>query len=107
LTRRLISCDSFLVPSGWFLKKLGYVHAMTLVLFAFGVRFLIYSLLSHPWAFVPVELFQGITFGIFYSLMVSYARAISPPGAASTVQGLIGAVFEGVGKYGGGRNSAV
>jgi len=45
-----------------------------------------------------MELFQGVTFGIFYSNMAAYASFISPPGAAATVQGLVGAAFEGFGK---------
>jgi hypothetical protein len=71
---------------------------MTLVLGAFGVRFLIYSVLTNPWTILPVELFQGITYGIFYSNMASYAYVVSPPGSAATVQGLVGAAFEGIGK---------
>lgn len=46
---------------------------MTLVLGAFGLRFIIYSLLTNPWHILPVELLQGVTYGIFYSNMASYA----------------------------------
>jgi MFS family permease len=79
---------------GWFIKKLGHVHCMTLVLGAFGVRLLIYSVLTNPWTILPVELFQGVTFGIFYSTMASYAYVVSPPGSAATVQGLVGSAFK-------------
>jgi len=51
----------------------------------------------HPWAFVPVELFQGITFGLFYSVMATYASKISPKGSEAAVQGIVGAGFEGLG----------
>jgi len=71
---------------------------MTLVLVAFGIRFLIYSLISNPWSILPVELFQGVTYGIFYSNMASYAYVVSPPGSAATVQGIVGAAFEGIGE---------
>jgi len=72
---------------------------MSLVLFAFGVRFLIYSILENPWWCLPVELFQGFTFGLFYATMASYASIVAPPGTEATVQGSVGAVFEGIGKY--------
>lgn len=83
--------------AGWIIKKLGHVHCMTLVLGAFGVRFIIYSFLTNPWSILPVELFQGLTYGIFYANMVSYANQVSPPGTAATVQGIFQAAFVGIG----------
>ncbi|XP_055690284.1 major facilitator superfamily domain-containing protein 6 isoform X2 [Lutzomyia longipalpis] len=87
----------FFFLSGWILKKIGHVHAMSLVLLGFGVRFLLYSTLTNPWWVLPIELLNGITFGIFYSTMASYASIVAPPGTEATLQGLVGAVFEGVG----------
>jgi MFS family permease len=81
------------------LRKIGHVHAMSLVLFAFGARFVIYSYLKNPWWCLPVELFQGFTFGLFYATMASYASIVAPPGTEATMQGTVGAVFEGIGKY--------
>lgn len=59
---------------------------MSLVLFTFGVRFLLYSVLTNPWLVLPIELMNGITFGIFYATMASYANIISPPGTEATIQ---------------------
>ncbi|CAH2103996.1 unnamed protein product [Euphydryas editha] len=87
----------FMFISGYLLKKIGHINSMTLVLFALGIRFLLYSLLTNAWWILPIELFQGITFGMFYPTMTSYANVLSPPGTETTVQGLVGAVFEGVG----------
>ena len=53
---------------------------MTLVLGAFGARFILYSVLTNPWYSLLVEVLNGITFGIFYAAMTSYAHIISPPG---------------------------
>ncbi|XP_067001445.2 major facilitator superfamily domain-containing protein 6 isoform X2 [Anabrus simplex] len=87
----------FFFLSGRILKKIGHVHAMTLVLLGIAVRFILYSVLSNPWWCLPIELFQGITFGIFYATMASYASIVAPPGTEATVQGLVGALFEGIG----------
>lgn len=87
----------FFFLSGHILRKIGHVHAMSLVLLAFGVRFILYYFLTNPWWCLPIELFQGLTFGIFYSAMTSYASIVSPPGTEATVQGLVGASFEGIG----------
>ncbi|XP_039287411.1 major facilitator superfamily domain-containing protein 6 [Nilaparvata lugens] len=87
----------FFFISSWMLKKIGHVNAMSLVLFAFGVRFLLYSILVDPWWCLPIELLNGLTFGTFYATMASYASIIAPPGTEATIQGMVGAVFEGIG----------
>ncbi|KAG4070995.1 hypothetical protein HA402_001432 [Bradysia odoriphaga] len=87
----------FFFLSGWILRKIGHIHAMSLVLIGFGVRFLLYSVLSNPWWVLPIELLNGVTFGLFYSTMTSYASIVAPTGTEATLQGLVGAIFEGVG----------
>lgn len=76
----------FFFISGKLLKKIGHVNAMSLVLLGFGVRFFLYSLLSNPWWVLPIELLNGVTFGIFYATMASYASIVSPPGTEATLQ---------------------
>ncbi|XP_038216332.1 major facilitator superfamily domain-containing protein 6 [Zerene cesonia] len=87
----------FMFLSGYILKKLGHINMMTVVLFAFGVRFVLYSVVTNAWWILPIEMLQGITFGMFYPTMTSYANVVSPPGTETTVQGLVGAIFEGIG----------
>ncbi|XP_043226818.1 major facilitator superfamily domain-containing protein 6-like [Amphibalanus amphitrite] len=97
----LVQCFLGEVPfffiSGWVIRKLGHVYTQTVVLLAFGVRFLLYSLLKNPWVVLPIELLNGLTFGLFYANMVGYACAVAPPGMTATLQGLVGASFECVG----------
>lgn len=76
----------FFFLSGWILKKIGHIHAMSLVLLGFGVRFLLYSLLTDPWWVIPIEFMNGITFGLFYATMASYASIVAPPGTEATMQ---------------------
>jgi len=83
--------------SGFILHKLGHIHTMTLVLAAFGARLLLYSVITSPWLALPIEILNGITFGIFYATMTSYAYVIAPAGFGSTMQGIVGAAFEGLG----------
>ncbi|XP_041987647.1 major facilitator superfamily domain-containing protein 6 [Aricia agestis] len=83
--------------SGWVVRRAGHAAAMSVVLLAFGGRFLLYSALRDAWWTLPVELLQGPTMGLLYPAMAGYAARAAPPGAATTVQGLAGAVFEGVG----------
>lgn len=76
----------FFFLSGWILKKIGHVNAMSLVLLGFSVRFFFYSILQDPWWVLPVELLNGVTFGIFYATMASYASIVAPPGTETTMQ---------------------
>ena len=46
---------------------------------------------------LPIELLNGLTFGMAYASMASYASIVAPPGTEATTQGLVGAVFEGLG----------
>ncbi|BES98086.1 Nucleoside H+ symporter [Nesidiocoris tenuis] len=87
----------FFFLSGRILKKLGHVNCMTLVLAASGVRFILYSFLVNPWWCLPIEIMNGVTFGLCYAAMTSYASIVALPGTESTMQGLVGAIFEGVG----------
>lgn len=113
----------FFFISGWFINKFGHNNCMTLVLFTFGIRLFLYSVLSNPWWVLPIELMQGITFGIFYTAMATYANIVAPHGTSATLQvkayfsiriyfqllhyknksrqflfqGLVGAIFEGIG----------
>ena len=89
----------YLCSTGWFLKKIGHVHTMTIILLAMGVRLLSYSFLTNPWSGLPIELLNGLTLGVYWSTMASYAFHVAPPGSASTLQGIFGAIFEGIGNY--------
>ena len=99
--------------SGWIINRLGHANTMTLVLGVFGIRSLLYTLLTNPWYSLLIEVLNGVTFGIFYATMTSYAHILSPPGGhilrlseelmpsvaglESTMQGIVGAAFEGLG----------
>lgn len=76
----------FFFLSGWILDKIGHIHAMSLILAGFGVRFFLYSLLRNPWLVLPIELLNGVTFGLFHSTMASYATIVAPPGTDATIQ---------------------
>lgn len=89
----------FLFFSGWIIKRLGYCYCMSLGLFVFFVRFYLYSVITNPIWILPVELLNGITFGLCHAVLIAYARIISPPNSVTTVIGFAGALFEGVGKF--------
>nr|CAH7760399.1 unnamed protein product [Callosobruchus chinensis] len=87
----------FLFLSGRILKKIGHENTMSLILLGLGCRLVLHSLVTNPWLTLPIELFNGLTFGLAFACMASYASIVAPPGTEATVQGMVGAVFEGIG----------
>ncbi|XP_055373887.1 major facilitator superfamily domain-containing protein 6-like isoform X2 [Condylostylus longicornis] len=87
----------FFFFSGYILKKIGHINCMHLVLAAFAIRMFYYSLMTNPWWVLPVEVLNGVTFGLCWTTMSSYANIIALPGTEATLQGLVGVLFEGVG----------
>ncbi|KOC63116.1 Major facilitator superfamily domain-containing protein 6 [Habropoda laboriosa] len=83
--------------SGSVLRKLGHVNVMSLVLLIYAIRFMAYSTVSNPWWFLIIEVLHGPTLGLCWPTMVSYGDKVTPPGSKATIQGFIGAVFEGIG----------
>ncbi|CAI6371698.1 unnamed protein product [Macrosiphum euphorbiae] len=83
--------------SGWFIKRIGHTYCMALGLFAFALRFYLYSVITNPIWILPVEFTNGITFGLCHAVLLAYARFIAPQSSATTVVALSGALFEGVG----------
>ncbi|XP_039279064.1 major facilitator superfamily domain-containing protein 6-A isoform X2 [Nilaparvata lugens] len=87
----------FFFLNAWVCKKLGLVNCMSLMLFLYGVVFLTISSLNNPWHFLPVALINGMTFSTLYSVMTSYANNLALPGTETTIQSLVGSVYEGIG----------
>nr|XP_034183921.1 major facilitator superfamily domain-containing protein 6 [Osmia lignaria]XP_034183929.1 major facilitator superfamily domain-containing protein 6 [Osmia lignaria]XP_034183937.1 major facilitator superfamily domain-containing protein 6 [Osmia lignaria]XP_034183947.1 major facilitator superfamily domain-containing protein 6 [Osmia lignaria]XP_034183956.1 major facilitator superfamily domain-containing protein 6 [Osmia lignaria]XP_034183966.1 major facilitator superfamily domain-containing pr len=83
--------------SGTVLRKLGHVNVMSLVLLIYAIRFMAYSTVSNPWWFLIIEVLHGPSLGLCWPTMVSYGDKVTPPGTKATIQGFIGAVFEGIG----------
>ncbi|XP_044734493.1 major facilitator superfamily domain-containing protein 6 isoform X2 [Chrysoperla carnea] len=84
----------FFFLSSFILKKLGHINTMNLVLIGLGTRLILYSTLTSPWFALPVELLHGLSYGVFYATMASYASIVAPLGTETTIQGLVSAVFE-------------
>lgn len=76
----------FFFISGYIIKKIGHIYSMHLIFLVLGIRFILYSVITNPWWYIPVELTSGLTFGLMYTTMTSYAFIIAPEGASTTVQ---------------------
>lgn len=84
--------------SGKILKRIGYVHCLSLCFFMYFIRFGLISLIPNPWWLVPIEFFmQGCTYALCYTCIVGYASEVAPPGTSATVQGLVAGMDDGIG----------
>lgn len=73
--------------SGKILKRIGYVHCLSLCFFMYFIRLGLISFITNPWWLVPIELFmQGCSYALCYTCIVGYASEVAPPGTSATVQ---------------------
>jgi MFS transporter, PPP family, 3-phenylpropionic acid transporter len=78
-------------------KKFGSYGLLILALVMFGVRSLLYGVVSTPAMVLVVQVFGGMIFPMMWVAGVSYADEHSPLRLKSSAQGLFGAMMFGVG----------
>lgn len=84
--------------SGQIIKHLRYFNCLTCTFISFAVRFGCYAYLQNPWFVLPVEVLHGITYAVFYASKTSFASVYATPGTEGTVFGILGALYDGLGK---------
>lgn len=78
-------------------KKFGSYGLLVLALVMFGIRSLLFGLVSTPFMVLVLQVFGGTIFPTMWLAGVSYADENSPSGLKSSAQGLFGAMMFGVG----------
>ncbi|XP_068244986.1 major facilitator superfamily domain-containing protein 6-like [Palaemon carinicauda] len=91
----ILSEMPFFYLAGHIIAKIGHFYSFFLALIAFCIRLCLYYTVTNPWWFMPIELFHGMSFGLAYASMASYANSITPKGAEATTQAIFGAAFFG------------
>ena len=80
-----------------FVKKFGSYGLLVVALVMFGIRSLLYGIISTPFMVLIVQAFGGMIFPIMWLAGVSYADEHAPLGLKSSAQGLFGSMMFGVG----------
>ncbi|KAK3856762.1 hypothetical protein Pcinc_036928 [Petrolisthes cinctipes] len=83
----------FLLLAGRIITRLGHINTFFVSLLGFCVRLCFYGAITNPWWFIPADLLHGVSFGIIYPCITSYASTVSPKGAVATTQAIFGATF--------------
>lgn len=80
----------FFFWSGWIIKKMGYGNCMALVLAAMAVRMYLYTVIWNPVWIIAIELLNGVSYALGYSVKMSYAKLLAPPDTLNSIIGFIG-----------------
>ena len=88
--------------AGRLLDRWGTRNVLIASLVAHVVRLLAYSQVRNPHIVLIVQLLHGPTFSLIWTSGVSYANRMAPTGMGATAQGLLSAVYFGMGAAGGG-----
>lgn len=87
-----------LYVAGRLIKRYGHMKCLYTVFVAYCIRFVSYSYLTNAWYVLPVELLNGLTFGLMWATVTSYGSIITLPGMSGTIQGLLSGLNFGLGK---------
>jgi MFS transporter, PPP family, 3-phenylpropionic acid transporter len=88
--------------SGRLLDRWGTRRVLIASLIAHIIRLIGYSAVRSPEWVLLIQLLHGPTFSLIWVAGVSYANQMAPKGMGATAQGLLSAIYFGVGATGGG-----
>eukprot|EP01117_Protostelium_nocturnum_P013697 TRINITY_DN5138_c0_g1_i1.p1 TRINITY_DN5138_c0_g1~~TRINITY_DN5138_c0_g1_i1.p1 ORF type:complete len:403 (+),score=108.66 TRINITY_DN5138_c0_g1_i1:321-1529(+) len=101
LTIQSVSEIPFFLFSGQIIDKITPQGGFLLASVAWVFRLLGFYFARNAFELLPWELLHGITFGIMYTSAVRIASTMVPPRLSTTIQGLLMAVYFGLGSASG------
>ncbi|XP_030746351.1 major facilitator superfamily domain-containing protein 6-like [Sitophilus oryzae] len=87
-----------LVLSGPLIKKIGHANVIFIGFVFYAIRLIGYSLIYNPWLCLIFEAMESITFGLSFTAAVTYAAKLSTVTTDTSIQGMLGGIYYGVGK---------
>ncbi|XP_068626476.1 uncharacterized protein [Battus philenor] len=87
-----------LVLSGPIINKLGHANVLFIGFVFYAIRLLGYSLIYNPWLCLIFEALESVTSSLSFTAAVTYAARLSSITTDTSVQGLLGGLYYGVGK---------
>lgn len=88
-----------LVLSGPIIRKIGHANVICIGFVFYAIRLLGYSLIYNPWFCLIFEAMESITSSLTFTAAVTYTAKLSTITTDSSIQGLLGGLYYGVGKY--------
>ncbi|XP_039285429.1 uncharacterized protein LOC111051467 [Nilaparvata lugens] len=87
-----------LVMSGPIIDKIGHADVLFIGFVFYAIRLLGYSLIYNPWMCLIFEAMESVTSSLAFTAAVTYAAKLSTTTTDSSIQGLLGGLYFGVGK---------
>ncbi|XP_059482974.1 major facilitator superfamily domain-containing protein 6-like [Neocloeon triangulifer] len=87
-----------LALSGPIIERVGHANIICIGFLFYTVRLIGYSLLYQPWICLLFEAMEGVTSSLTFTAVVTYTARLSNSSTDSSIQGLIGGIYYGVGK---------
>lgn len=87
-----------LVLSGPIISKIGHANVLFIGFVFYAVRLCGYSLIYNPWLTLIFEALESVTSSLSFTAAVTYAAKLSTTTTDSSIQGLLGGLYYGVGK---------
>ncbi|XP_054269078.1 uncharacterized protein LOC128990629 [Macrosteles quadrilineatus] len=87
-----------LVMSGPIIDRIGHANVLFIGFIFYAIRLLGYSLIYNPWMCLIFEAMESITSSLAITAAVTYAAKLSTNTTDSSIQGLLGGIYFGVGK---------
>ncbi|KAF5300957.1 hypothetical protein FQA39_LY10927 [Lamprigera yunnana] len=87
-----------LVLSGPIIKRIGHANVVFIGFVFYSIRLLGYSLIYNPWFCLIFEAMESITTSLTVTAVVTYAAKLSTVTTDTSIQGLLGGLYFGVGK---------
>ncbi|KAL7638047.1 UNVERIFIED_CONTAM: hypothetical protein RMT77_011672 [Armadillidium vulgare] len=84
--------------TSFFINKMGYVNTLVLCCLIYVIRLVGYTIIENPWIIMPFEVLEAFTDSLFNVIAMSYAETLSTPSSVSSMQGLLGGAYYGLGK---------
>lgn len=87
-----------LVMSGPIIDRIGHANVLFIGFVFYAIRLLGYSLIYNPWMCLIFEAMESVTSSLSFTAAVTYAAKLSTMTTDSSIQGLLGGLYFGVGK---------
>ncbi|XP_020290838.1 major facilitator superfamily domain-containing protein 6 [Pseudomyrmex gracilis] len=87
-----------LALSGPIISRLGHANVIFIGFVFYAIRLLGYSLVYNAWLMLIFEALESVTSSLSFTAAVTYAAKLSTTSTDSSIQGLLGGVYYGVGK---------
>ncbi len=87
----------FFFLSAWILKKYGVYPTLIFTILSTAIRMYLYSVVKNPHIALSIELFQGISWSLFWVACVEYINSLVDKSWRATAQSLLYAAYFGIG----------